>query len=193
MNLLGSNGPVLALTGGADHPHACRLLKVDRQCFRRGRSSRAELEVEFPSSMNVHYSVQSLSVVPHSQHRMAQAPKCRGDLTLIVASDYLMQAAGALPPSTVSPKLVHYRVRLAPRRDRESRRIVGVRVYPGGRLDRSRRLPAVARGAAAGILRSKRAAMAYYAELDTLSAGRQLDQFLEAELNQARLRGRRRS
>jgi hypothetical protein len=34
--------------------------------------------------------------------------------------------------------------------------------------------------------------MAYYAELDTLSAGRQFDQFLEAERSKARLRGRRR-
>ena len=47
---------LFALTGGGDHTQACRLLKVDGQCFRRGRSSRAGPEVEFPSSMNVHYS-----------------------------------------------------------------------------------------------------------------------------------------
>ena len=48
------------------------------------------------------------------------------DLALIVAGDYLMQVAGAVPPSTASPKLVHYRVRSAPRRVRESRRIAEV-------------------------------------------------------------------
>ena len=36
-----------------------------------------------------------------------------------------------------------------------------------------------------------RTTIAYYAELDTLSAGRQFDAFLEAELHKARLRGRR--
>src|SRR5215472_12083335 len=36
-----------------------------------------------------------------------------------------------------------------------------------------------------------RTTIAYYAELDTLSAGRHLDAFLEAELHKARLRGRR--
>jgi hypothetical protein len=51
-----SRSQLLALTGGADHPQACRLLKVDRQCFRRGRSSRAGPDVEFPGSMNVHHS-----------------------------------------------------------------------------------------------------------------------------------------
>jgi integrase len=35
-------------------------------------------------------------------------------------------------------------------------------------------------------------AIAYYAELDTLSAGRQFDEILEAERSGARLRGRRR-
>ena len=84
----------MALTGGTDHPQACRLLKVDRQCFRRGRSSRAGSEVEFPSSMNVHYS-ELIGGAPFT-NRMAQATKCRGDLALIVATDYLLQAAGAL-------------------------------------------------------------------------------------------------
>ena len=37
-----------------------------------------------------------------------------------------MQAAGALAALDSESKLVHYRVRLAPRRARESRRIVGV-------------------------------------------------------------------
>src|ERR1700745_252110 len=46
----------LALTGAADYPQACRLLKVHRQCFRRGRPSRAGPEVKFPGSMNGHYS-----------------------------------------------------------------------------------------------------------------------------------------
>jgi hypothetical protein len=36
-----------------------------------------------------------------------------------------------------------------------------------------------------------RTTIAYYAELDTLSAGRQFDTFIEAELHKARLRGRR--
>ena len=36
-----------------------------------------------------------------------------------------------------------------------------------------------------------RTTIAYYAELDTLSAGRQFDAFLEAERNKARMRGRR--
>ena len=36
-----------------------------------------------------------------------------------------------------------------------------------------------------------RTTIAYYAELDTLSAGRQFDAFLEAERSKARLRGRR--
>jgi integrase len=36
-------------------------------------------------------------------------------------------------------------------------------------------------------------AIAYYAELDALSAGRQFDEFLEAERNKARRFGRRRS
>ena len=36
-----------------------------------------------------------------------------------------------------------------------------------------------------------RTTIAYYAELDTLSAGRQFDAFLEAERNKARSRGRR--
>jgi hypothetical protein len=35
-------------------------------------------------------------MVPDPQHRMAQATRGQGDLALIVASDYLMQAAGAL-------------------------------------------------------------------------------------------------
>jgi integrase len=49
-------------------------------------------------------------------------------------------------------------------------------------------------GAIAQLLGQKdiKTAMAYYAELDTLSAGRQFDQFLEAECSKARLRGRRR-
>ena len=58
----------MALTGGADHPQASRLFKVDGQCFRRGRSSRAGPEVEFPSSMNVHYSElvgDARSTTPH--------------------------------------------------------------------------------------------------------------------------------
>ena len=38
--------------------------------------------------------------------------------------------------------------------------------------------------------RDDRTATAYYAELDTLSAGRQFDAFLEAELHKARLRRR---
>ena len=46
--------PELAVTGGAAHSQACRLLKVDRQCFRCDRPSL--VEAEFPSSMNVHYS-----------------------------------------------------------------------------------------------------------------------------------------
>jgi integrase len=36
-----------------------------------------------------------------------------------------------------------------------------------------------------------RTTIAYYAELDTLSAGRQFDAFLEAERNKARMGGRR--
>jgi len=49
-------------------------------------------------------------------------------------------------------------------------------------------------GAIAQLLGHKdpKTAMAYYAELDTLSAGRQFDQLLEAERSKARLRGRRR-
>ena len=34
--------------------------------------------------------------MPDSQHGMAQATRGQGDLALIVASDYSMQAAGAL-------------------------------------------------------------------------------------------------
>src|SRR5215469_11893804 len=47
-------------------------------------------------------------------------------------------------------------------------------------------------GAIAQLLghRDPKTAMAYYAELDTLSAGRQFDQLLEAERSKARLRGR---
>jgi hypothetical protein len=47
---------LLALTRGANHLQACRLLKVDQQRSRHGRSSRIGPEVEFPSSMKVHYS-----------------------------------------------------------------------------------------------------------------------------------------
>jgi integrase len=36
-------------------------------------------------------------------------------------------------------------------------------------------------------------AMTYYAELDTLSAGRQFEEFLQVERSKARPRGRRRS
>ena len=46
-------------------------------------------------------------MVPHSQHHMAHATNCRGDLALIAASDYYLQAAGALPAldseSKISP------------------------------------------------------------------------------------------
>jgi integrase len=35
-------------------------------------------------------------------------------------------------------------------------------------------------------------AITYYTELDTLSVGRQFDEFLEAERSRVRLRGRRR-
>ena len=79
----------LALTGGPDQPRACRLFNVERQCFRRDTSSRAGPEVEFPSSMNVHYSELVSDV--RLRQRMAQATRCRGDLAPIVARDYLMQ------------------------------------------------------------------------------------------------------
>jgi hypothetical protein len=75
----------VALTAGADHPQACRLFKVDRQCFRCGRSSPAGPEAEFASSMNVHYS----EPVPDPQHLMA--------------SDYLMLRAGLDSESKISP------------------------------------------------------------------------------------------
>ncbi len=71
----------------------------------------------------------------------------------------LVQAAGALaasghsvrgydgePSSTPSPKLVHCRVRLAPRRSRGSRRIAGVWFALVVRLDQSGRTPALLGG-----------------------------------------------
>jgi hypothetical protein len=47
---------LLALTGGAGRPQVGRLLKVDRQCFRCGRSSQAGPVAELPRSMNAAYS-----------------------------------------------------------------------------------------------------------------------------------------
>src|ERR1700739_2541689 len=41
----------LALTGAAGRPRVGRLLKVDRQCFRCGRSSQAGPEAELARSM----------------------------------------------------------------------------------------------------------------------------------------------
>ena len=84
--------PLLALTGGVDHPQACRLLKVDRPVLSLWRIFSGQTQYEFPSSMNVLYS----ELVGDPQRRMAQATRCRGDLALIVASDYLVHAAGAL-------------------------------------------------------------------------------------------------
>ena len=90
-------GQLLALTGGAGRPQVGRLLKVDRQCFRCGRSSQAGPEAEFLRSMNAAYSGLELSVTraiqaePHDQ-----ATRCRGN---VEGLHTLVQAAGALAAS----------------------------------------------------------------------------------------------
>jgi hypothetical protein len=118
-------------------------LKVDLQCFRWGRCFQAGPEAEVPSRMNADYSGLGLVGDARCTEPDEQAMRCRGNLG---PDEYFAQAVGALAASgrpaggyrrrrssTASPKLVQYRVRLAPRRTRESRSItrVGVSLVVG--------------------------------------------------------------
>ena len=68
--------PHMALIGGAGRPQVGRLLKVDRQCVRCGRSSQAGPEAELPRSMNAAYS--RLGLVGDARSKLNRMTRQRG-------------------------------------------------------------------------------------------------------------------
>src|SRR5215472_9812835 len=84
---IGSGCPQLSLNGGSGHR---RLLKLDRQRVRCGRSSQAGPEARTPSSMNVDYSDLSLAVVCDPQHRVARQRGAEASWVLNATGKYLV-------------------------------------------------------------------------------------------------------
>jgi hypothetical protein len=94
----------VALTSGAGRPQVGRLLKVDRQCFRCGKSSQAgpEAELRVQCTRPIHdldLSVtRAIQAGPHDQ-----ATRCRGNIEDLHT---LVPAAGALAASGIRSALM---------------------------------------------------------------------------------------
>ena len=93
--------PQMALTGSAGRLEIGRLLKVDRQCFRCGRSSQSVPEVEPPRSMNAAYSQREL--VDDARSKLNRSPGnevSRGRLRACIPSCRLLARS---PPQVIRP------------------------------------------------------------------------------------------